>query len=156
MAMKSAGFHLAMKSTWFHEIHQISWNPPDFMAVKSGGFHLAMKSTRFHEIRWPNEPRTNGPIFIPCPLTCKGVEYLFQEAFCSGFVGWGFNTPKGCWTFLRLCRVRNVSEGEEFSSSSVYLPITWWLTKSLGKIELHVCGTVFLTLVHEGEENAQG
>ena len=55
--MKSARFH--------HEIHQISWNPPDSF----------MKSTRFHghEIcripPWnpadfmPNEPRTNGPIF---------------------------------------------------------------------------------------------
>ena len=34
-----------------HEIHQISWNPPDFMSMKSAGFHLAMKSAGFHEIR---------------------------------------------------------------------------------------------------------
>ena len=70
-----------MKSAWFHEIHLISWNlpdfmamkstrspwnPPDFMAMKSAKFHLAMKSAKFHghEIWWPNEPRTNGPIFL--------------------------------------------------------------------------------------------
>ena len=40
-----------MKSARFHEIHQISWNPPDFI-MKSAGFHC------------PNEPRTNGPILF--------------------------------------------------------------------------------------------
>ena len=31
-----------------------------------------------------------------------------------------------------------MSEGAEFSPLSVYQPITGWLTKSLGKIDLHV------------------
>ena len=50
-----------------HEIHQISWNLPDFMAMKSAGFHLAMKSARFHghEICWiswnlPNFMKSTG------------------------------------------------------------------------------------------------
>ena len=59
-----------MKSTGFHEIHLLSWNQPDFM----------MTSARFHEICWiswnlpdfmmPNEPRTNGPIFLFVGLHC--------------------------------------------------------------------------------------
>ena len=63
--MKSARFH-GLKSAEFH-----AWNPQDFM--KSARFH-GLKSARFHEIRqiswnpldfmyFPNEPRTNGPIF---------------------------------------------------------------------------------------------
>ena len=32
----------------------------------------------------------------------------------------------------------------------VYQPITEWLTKSLGKIDLRVCETDFTTLLHEG------
>ena len=58
--------------------------------------------------------------------------------------------------FSRLCRVLNVSEGAEFSSHSVYQPITGLLTKSFGQRVRNVCETVFLTLVQEGAENAQG
>ena len=36
----------------------------------------------------------------------------------------------------RLCRVGKMSKGGEFH----YLTITGWLTESLGKIHLHVCG----------------
>ena len=36
--------------------------------------------------------------------------------------------------FSRLCRVLNVSEGAEFSSPSVYQPITGLLTKSFGGV----------------------
>ena len=50
----------------------------------------------------------------------------------------------------------NVSEGAEFSSPSVYQPITGLLTKSFGQRVRNVCETVFLTLVQEGAENAQG
>ena len=47
-----------------------------------------------------------------------------------------------------------MSEGGE-CSPSFYQPITGWLTKRLGKIDLQVCGTVFPTLVQEGGKNAQ-
>ena len=89
--MKSAEFHAWNPPNFMHEIHWISWNSPDFMksarfheisrisCMKSARFHeicriSCMKSAEFHEIRWiswnppdfmyfPNEPRTNGPIF---------------------------------------------------------------------------------------------
>ena len=62
--MKSARFHeirriSCMKSAGFHEIRWISWNLPDFM--KSAEFH-AWNPPDF--MYFPNEPRTNGPIFI--------------------------------------------------------------------------------------------
>ena len=31
----------------WHEIHQISWNPPDFMAMKSAGFHHEIRRIKF-------------------------------------------------------------------------------------------------------------
>ena len=49
-----------------------------------------------------------------------------------------------------------MSEGGENSPPSFYQPITGWHTKSLGKTDLHVCGSVFPTLVQEGGENAHG
>ena len=58
--------------------------------------------------------------------------------------------------FSRLYRVLNVSEGAEFSSPYVYQLITGLLTKSFGQRVRNVCETVFLTLVQEGAENAQG
>ena len=50
--------------------------------------------------------------------------------------------PKGCWTFLRLCRVRNVSRGWGiFLTLCLLANHTGWLTKSLGQRVRNVCGT---------------
>ena len=75
------------------------WYPPYWLA-KAVNFLLHW--SYFLCDQWPNSQRDSSPsdtcwIFIPHPLSCKGVEYLFQEAFLAGFVGWGFSTPKGYW-----------------------------------------------------------
>ena len=87
--MESARFHeihqnsadFMMKFGRFHEIWQIPWNLPNFI-MKSAGFHEIhqISSWNLPDFTWnlvdftammPNEPRTNGPIFIPFTLWCN-------------------------------------------------------------------------------------
>ena len=54
----------------------------------------------------------------------------------------------------RLSKMVKLSGGGELSPPSVYQPITGWLTKILGKFDLHVYGKDFTTLLFDGCENA--
>ena len=82
-------------------------------------------------LQWPISERIQHPL-QPAELASSPfgpgevVNFLFQEAFSAGSVG-----------------VLNVSEGAEFSSPSVYQPITGLLTKSFGQRVRNVCETVF-------------
>ena len=102
--MKSAGFH--MKSTWnlvdfmksggfqvkssgFHEIWQISWNPADF-TMKSGRFH--------HEIRW-----------ISCEIHPNWRVFAETSEFIRFWVDFTWNPPdfmvKSAGFHGEICRI---------------------------------------------------
>ena len=86
-------------------------------------------------------PFSSSPFQKHFAHTPRVVNFLFQEAF--SLQGGEFTRVV---KFPRFCRVRKgkMSEGGEFSPPSVYQPTTV-AYKSLGTIDLYVCGTVFPT-----------
>ena len=78
-----------------------------------------------------------GELISP-PFAPRGLWIFVSGSIFPSFHRVGIHHLQKGDEIPKLCRVREMSKGGEFSPPSVYYPITGWLTKSLDKINLHV------------------